>query len=410
MVQTRLLLAVTTLATLALMAPPSGAFFYDIWGTSADGNMDCNTSEGYAINADGGIRFSNSYQHFPFMAFNQVSDGADRIPPGKAGDTTDGALLADWMVGKKAFSTVLYLRNMTSQTCDPFAAAGTYMNSPVTILGFRVANAGSFVDRGSAGHGWTGCCASYNAAKLEGGENAPPAWRMGTPTVLSGQVPSAGRNIFSQKGDIGIGGEYYKVSSVDSTHPGQEVKVGQTWFSSDGSGYQGFSGSANRFAFGWLIANSNALMVNGATLGEADCTGFAGEEEPRDVGGDGTYAEGWFAKKIDRCIVQAMAGDPETKGLVFSSITLPNGPNVSYYTRDQGGITYGPYLVVTATVIGDVDNDGCCDVLDLLWFVDAFGSAKGDANFNEECDYNCDGYVDVVDLLNFVDGFGYCVP
>jgi hypothetical protein len=55
---------------------------------------------------------------------------------------------------------------------------------------------------------------------------------------------------------------------------------------------------------------------------------------------------------------------------------------------------------------GDVDADGLVDVVDLLWLVDAFGSATGDANYSPDCDFNHDGLVDVVDLLMLVENFG----
>jgi hypothetical protein len=57
-------------------------------------------------------------------------------------------------------------------------------------------------------------------------------------------------------------------------------------------------------------------------------------------------------------------------------------------------------------VAGDVDGDGHVDVVDLLYLVDAFGSAVGDANYDPRCDFNSDGGVDVIDLLIMVDNFG----
>jgi hypothetical protein len=53
-----------------------------------------------------------------------------------------------------------------------------------------------------------------------------------------------------------------------------------------------------------------------------------------------------------------------------------------------------------------VNADGAVDVVDLLTFVDAFGSISGDANFDAACDFNGDSAVDVVDLLTLVDYFG----
>jgi hypothetical protein len=55
---------------------------------------------------------------------------------------------------------------------------------------------------------------------------------------------------------------------------------------------------------------------------------------------------------------------------------------------------------------GDVDGDGHVDVVDLLYFVDAFGSATGDAGYDVRCDFNQDASVDVVDLLMMVENWG----
>lgn len=55
--------------------------------------------------------------------------------------------------------------------------------------------------------------------------------------------------------------------------------------------------------------------------------------------------------------------------------------------------------------VGDVDGDKHVDVVDLLHFVDTFGSVIGDAIYDDRCDFNNDGGVDVVDLLMFVDSF-----
>jgi chitodextrinase len=59
-----------------------------------------------------------------------------------------------------------------------------------------------------------------------------------------------------------------------------------------------------------------------------------------------------------------------------------------------------------ARLSGDIDGDGHVDVVDLLYFVDAFGSVTGDANYNPAADFNTDGSVDVIDLLMLVDNWG----
>jgi hypothetical protein len=61
---------------------------------------------------------------------------------------------------------------------------------------------------------------------------------------------------------------------------------------------------------------------------------------------------------------------------------------------------------ITITIVGDIEPDGSVDVVDLLYFVDAFGSVPGDGNYVAACDLNHDDSVDVVDLLMLVDNFG----
>jgi hypothetical protein len=58
-----------------------------------------------------------------------------------------------------------------------------------------------------------------------------------------------------------------------------------------------------------------------------------------------------------------------------------------------------------ALVPGDVDGDGVVDVVDLLYLVEAFGTAAGDPLYNAACDFSGDGAVDVVDLLILVENW-----
>lgn len=72
-----------------------------------------------------------------------------------------------------------------------------------------------------------------------------------------------------------------------------------------------------------------------------------------------------------------------------------------------GNADFWEYEIHGQPINGNVTDDGHVDVIDLLWFVDAFGSVTGDPNYDPLCDFNFDGSVDVIDLLMMVDFFGW---
>jgi hypothetical protein len=449
MTQRRLLLVLALLATVAWTSSalgywyggaPSGSTpdpaFNSCWGTSADGQMDTYPTEGYHSGSDGWARFTKSYHHFAYMAFDWESDGPDKQRV-QWPDTDDGVLLKDWMEGKKVIAVGLYFRVATN-TCNPDAPGVDQLNVPVSILGFRVSNQGDFNDRGIdedgnvLSGGYTGCCASYNAPLVDRGMNAPPAWRMGRKwKVWAGDPPTTGYNL---SGDIGNGqyggtgdpvAEYYKVSTFSSAHQGETVEVSKTWFSKDGLFQGGFSTSppglsgSGRWAFDWLVEKDDAHLVNSSSITNADCllvNGFF-VEEPRDAANDGPFGGGWYHKAIDPALVYAMAHKEQTevKGLVFSSVTSTVDPalNTVYMTRDQSGGRDGPYLWVwKGTVMGDcaLPLDSCNDVADLLAMATVWGTKPVSTAQQKECDLNYDKAVDISDLLALALYYGKCVP
>jgi hypothetical protein len=74
-------------------------------------------------------------------------------------------------------------------------------------------------------------------------------------------------------------------------------------------------------------------------------------------------------------------------------------------TKDDYNVLFRR-LDVGGGLAGDCNGDGAVDVTDLLILVYAFGSARGDANFDPQADLNFDDLVDVVDLLDIVYNFG----
>jgi hypothetical protein len=72
-----------------------------------------------------------------------------------------------------------------------------------------------------------------------------------------------------------------------------------------------------------------------------------------------------------------------------------------------GTADFWQYEIHGQVLPGDITDDGHVDVVDLLWFVDAFGTCQGDPAYDPLADFNADGCVDVVDLLWLVQFFGW---
>lgn len=95
--------------------------------------------------------------------------------------------------------------------------------------------------------------------------------------------------------------------------------------------------------------------------------------------------------------------------MIGDCVPFTNGITVQMENYgSRGNVLFGStafYYAMPARV-GDINGDGHVDVVDLLIFVDAFGSLAGDTHYNAACDFSGDGAVDVVDLLMFVENFG----
>ncbi len=55
---------------------------------------------------------------------------------------------------------------------------------------------------------------------------------------------------------------------------------------------------------------------------------------------------------------------------------------------------------------GDLNADGCVDVIDLLILIDSTGKSAGQAGYDPACDLNGDGTVDAVDLMALIQDWG----
>jgi len=447
MVRSRWAVTLAVLATV-VWAGSALALYQEFFPPSADANINTygttnDSVEGYAINGDGACRTSTRDHHFLFLGFDIEGDGPNGVPTrDEAPEEVDGQLLLDWLVGKKPVAVALYLNNMSTGSCSTLDAPGTMIPEPQVLVAFRCGNTGRFVDRSVDGLGWYGCCGTWDCAKLGGGENAAPAWRMGRPVDVSPCGPSGGhdRYMYEQLGDIGTADpsvglvpEFWKASALDSANPNQEIHAGNAAlvppFDADGDGYEGWSGNRDdtesnaedgMWAFEYLMRYSDAHLVNTDDLDHTNCTDdLMGVPDARMLDGMVPYVDdflgGWYAVVVDRPLLKAVALGGETKGLVFNSIDATANPASTprVTTRDQSPQKDSPgepYLYVIATLAGDVDNDGDVDVFDAIAIVNSFGSTPGDPNWNEEADFDLNGAVNVFDVISLVNNFGQSAP
>lgn len=86
-----------------------------------------------------------------------------------------------------------------------------------------------------------------------------------------------------------------------------------------------------------------------------------------------------------------------TKGTTTISIEEPSAKTATLDPFPIQGNS--AKTVVTQFLAGDVNGDGTVNIDDLAIFSRAFGSKKGDQNFDARCDFNNDGAVDGVDLI-----------
>jgi len=92
---------------------------------------------------------------------------------------------------------------------------------------------------------------------------------------------------------------------------------------------------------------------------------------------------------------------------------LPDDP--SYYlgtwevtaSVNVAGSTVCDILIFEAKVPGDVNNDGCVDILDLVMISTAYGSRLGDINWNPEADIAPPyGIIDILDIVTCTAHYG----
>ena len=80
--------------------------------------------------------------------------------------------------------------------------------------------------------------------------------------------------------------------------------------------------------------------------------------------------------------------------------------NIVVYARDNNGNTAASNAVFFTSHLGDINGDSVVDVRDLQRLAWAWGSERGDPNWNEDANLNCDGVIGVADLQLLAWNFG----
>ncbi len=121
---------------------------------------------------------------------------------------------------------------------------------------------------------------------------------------------------------------------------------------------------------------------------------------------------------IDRITV-TLSGDTRTVATDMSGYFSFSGvaPGTYTLTADSHGLSYATRGVILleneqitigtiSLLAGDANNDGAVNGYDLLVLCNAFGSMKGEADWNSEADFRPDGYINGYDLLSLRHNFG----
>lgn len=106
--------------------------------------------------------------------------------------------------------------------------------------------------------------------------------------------------------------------------------------------------------------------------------------------------EGTSAVKVKSLI----AGDSRAQGLLY--ILSWGGYDESQLNHTVAGST----VDVKHRNPGDVNGDNKVDILDALAVVQAFGTRRGELNYNEMADQNGDGVIDIIDCILVANNFG----
>ncbi len=281
------------LAVAALAMPAMAAV--DYFPVTADGSFGTHTGEGYFnMGAAGSPRLYKDNQHMGFLGF----DGA-------VGDSSAQSI-ADFLAanGGSIADAKLYI------------CAHNAFSSSAGIIGLRSGNVGAIVEDGSTGAGGTFDSPASGIA----GASEPFAFRSQDPALNTWTAPG-----------MGVGEAWIRPSNsatLNGFAAGDEIvwnARGEVWTSGTQLGYNNTYGT---WALQYLIGQYNrngaidaAKLESAGQLVVKDALGnpvaFGAGFEAVDVRGTANELGQWYAVDLNDEIIQALASDPEMKGLGF---------------------------------------------------------------------------------------------
>ena len=176
-----------------------------------------------------------------------------------------------------------------------------------------------------------------------------------------------------------------------------EGGVSDMWFYDHAAIRIGFNNSYSDIHGTWTDAADNGDVDPQFVLsGHWDDSGTPADPSD-DVWVDGDY----HLRDMSVCIDSGYAAAPELPSTDFEGDPRTvDGDNDGAAHPDIGA----DEVVVPCSA--DVEPDGDVDAADLIAFIAAYGSVKGDVNYNLDVDFNGDGSVDDADLAVLADEFG----
>ncbi len=320
------------LAVAALAMPAMAAV--DYFPVTADGSFATHNQQGYFNMGDAATpRLYKDNQQMGFMGLE-----------GSTGDNS-GQSLADYIAanGGVIAGAKLYI------------CAKTGFSSTTGIIGLRSGNVGALVEDGSIGAG-----ATFNSpAPGIAGASEPYAFRSQDPAV----------NSWTATG-MGVGEGWIRPSNsatLNGFAAGDEIAWeagGNPWddATSRGAKYgiqQGYTTWALQYLIGQYNRNGvvDAAQIESAGQlvlkdGQGNPVAFGAGFEAVDVRGTAKEEFGqWYAVDLSDEIIQALASDPEMKGLAFYQKVAWAGAvdwsnNQEYYSSEQWGGSNGAYIAL----------------------------------------------------------------